>query len=65
MAATAQDGLNQSPERLRELAKREHWEGTPLATAYQSDRNAASAELNRLNTLHNSWKIDGLESPGG
>ncbi|WP_189149670.1 polymorphic toxin type 27 domain-containing protein [Streptomyces lacrimifluminis] len=65
MAATAKDGLNQSPERLRELAAREHWENTPLATAYKSDRDAALVELNRLDALHNSWKISGLETPGG
>ncbi|MFI6418261.1 polymorphic toxin type 27 domain-containing protein [Streptomyces sp. NPDC050842] len=65
MAATAQDGLNQSPERLRELADREYWEGTPLATAYTSDRDAALVELNRLDALHTSWKITGLETPGG
>lgn len=65
MAATAKDGLNQTPERLRQLANRQHWEETPLATAYQTDHDAAGAELNRLNTLHDSWKIVGLESPGG
>ncbi|WP_237540081.1 MULTISPECIES: RICIN domain-containing protein, partial [unclassified Streptomyces] len=65
MAATAKDGLNQSPERLRELADRDFWEDTPLATAYESDRDAAHAELNRLNDLHDSWKITGLETPGG
>lgn len=65
MAATAKDGLNQSPERLRVLADRAHWENTPLATAYQSDRDAALVELNRLDALHDSWKISGLETPGG
>ncbi|MER6237622.1 nucleic acid/nucleotide deaminase domain-containing protein [Streptomyces clavifer] len=65
MAASAKDGLNQSPERLRELADRHYWEDTPLATAYESDRDAALAELDRLNALHNSWKITGLEQPGG
>ncbi|MGC5532450.1 polymorphic toxin type 27 domain-containing protein [Streptomyces sp. SR-10] len=65
MAATAKDGLNQSPERLRELADRHYWEKTPLAAAYQADKDAASAELDRLHALHDSWKITGLESPGG
>ncbi|MGW1104262.1 nucleic acid/nucleotide deaminase domain-containing protein [Streptomyces sp. NPDC002540] len=65
MAATAKEGLNQSPERLRELADRDYWEDTPLATAYQSDRDAALAELHRLDALHDSWKISGLETPGG
>ncbi|QXQ95295.1 nucleic acid/nucleotide deaminase domain-containing protein [Streptomyces sp. WY228] len=65
MAATAKDGLNQSPERLRELADRNYWKDTPLGAAYQSDKDVAIAELNRLNALHDSWKITGLESPGG
>ncbi|WP_435972325.1 polymorphic toxin type 27 domain-containing protein [Streptomyces sp. Qhu_M48] len=65
MAATAKDGLNQTPERLRELADRDYWKNTPLAAAYESDRAAALAELDRLNALHDSWKITGLETPGG
>ncbi|WP_158688338.1 hypothetical protein, partial [Streptomyces baarnensis] len=48
MAATAKDGLNQSPERLRELADRNYWKDTPLGAAYQSDKDVAIAELNRL-----------------
>ncbi|MEV7116125.1 nucleic acid/nucleotide deaminase domain-containing protein [Streptomyces anulatus] len=65
MAAAAKDGLNQSPERLRELADRNYWRGTPLGAAYETDKDAAIAELNRLNALHDSWKITGLETPGG
>ncbi|WP_435883619.1 polymorphic toxin type 27 domain-containing protein [Streptomyces rubiginosohelvolus] len=65
MAAAAKDGLNQSPERLRELADRNYWRGTPLGAAYETDKAAAIAEVNRLNALHDSWKITGLESPGG
>ncbi|MEU3073469.1 polymorphic toxin type 27 domain-containing protein [Streptomyces laurentii] len=65
MAASAKDALNQSPARLRELADRDFWEDTPLATAYQTDQDAALADLNRLDTLHNSWKITGLTTPGG
>ncbi|MFF5774353.1 hypothetical protein ACFY8V_30315 [Streptomyces californicus] len=65
MAATAKDGLNQSPERLRELADRNYWSGTPLGAAYQTDKDVADAELERLNALHDSWKIPGLETPGG
>ncbi|MEU9581510.1 RICIN domain-containing protein [Streptomyces chilikensis] len=65
MAATAKDALNQSPERLRELANRDYWENTPLATAYQSDKDAANAELSRISALHDSWKITGLTTPGG
>ncbi|MGW6720494.1 nucleic acid/nucleotide deaminase domain-containing protein [Streptomyces sp. NPDC054995] len=65
MAATAKDGLSQSPERLRELADRNYWRGTPLGAAYETDKDAAIAEVKRLNALHNSWKITGLETPGG
>ncbi|WP_353947008.1 RICIN domain-containing protein [Streptomyces sp. HUAS MG91] len=65
MATTAKDGLNQTPEKLRQLADRQYWEETPLATAYKSDKDAALAELNRLDALHDSWKISGLETPGG
>ncbi|NEA63819.1 virulence factor [Streptomyces sp. SID12488] len=65
MASTAKEALNQSPEGLRELADRDRWEDTPLAIAYESDRDAARAELDRLHVLHNSWKIYGLETPGG
>ncbi|MFI7287696.1 RICIN domain-containing protein [Streptomyces anulatus] len=65
MATTAKDGLNQTPERLRELADRDFWEDTPLAAAYTSDKDAASTELDRLHALHDSWKISGLETPGG
>lgn len=65
MAVTAKDGLNQTPERLRELANRQYWQETPLGTAYQTDRDAALAELDRLNALRDSWNIVGLETPGG
>ncbi len=65
MAATAKDGLNQGPERLRELADRNYWSGTPLGAAYETDKDVADAELERLNALHDSWKITGLETPGG
>ncbi|MFD3976030.1 nucleic acid/nucleotide deaminase domain-containing protein [Streptomyces cyaneofuscatus] len=65
MSATAKDGLNQSPERLRELADRNYWRGTPLGAAYQTDKDVADVELKRLHTLQDSWTITGLESPGG
>lgn len=41
MATTAQDGLNQPADKLHTLADRKNWEKTPLATAYQTDRDAA------------------------
>ncbi|MEU2906384.1 RICIN domain-containing protein [Streptomyces globisporus] len=67
MAATAQSGLDQTPEKLRELADRHHWEDTPLATAYQSDRDAALKELDALHALRDGWQkpLQGLTNPAG
>ncbi|WP_436841724.1 polymorphic toxin type 27 domain-containing protein [Streptomyces cyaneofuscatus] len=65
MAATAKDGLNQTPERLRELADRNYWRDTPLGAAYQKDKDLANVELSRLHALRDSWDIVGLETPGG
>ncbi|MGX4690371.1 RICIN domain-containing protein [Streptomyces sp. JNUCC 63] len=67
MVQTAQAGLNQPPDRLRELADREYWQGTPLATAYTKDRDAASKELDALHALRDNWKkpLDGLTTPAG
>ncbi|MER7406591.1 RICIN domain-containing protein [Streptomyces sp. NPDC000070] len=67
MAATAQDGLNQPPDKLHALANRDHWEETPLAVAYQRDTDAAWKELDALNKQLGEWgkPLDGLEQPGG
>ncbi|MFJ8359837.1 RICIN domain-containing protein [Streptomyces sp. NPDC093984] len=67
MAATAQDGLNQSADKLRVLANREHWEQTPLSVAYQKDRDAASKEMDDLSAQREQWgkPLDGLVTPGG
>ncbi|MGX5214883.1 RICIN domain-containing protein [Streptomyces violaceus] len=67
MAATAQDGLNQPPDRLHALANPEYWEDTPLAVAYQRDKDAAWKELDALNGRLVEWgkPLDGLEQPGG
>ncbi|GGY22873.1 hypothetical protein GCM10010384_32400 [Streptomyces djakartensis] len=67
MAATAQDGLNQPPDKLHALANRDYWEDTPLATAYQRDRDAAEKELDAAFALRDEWSkpLDGLETPGG
>ncbi|WP_425584718.1 RICIN domain-containing protein [Streptomyces vastus] len=67
MAATAQDGLNQTPDKLHALADREHWENTPLAQAYQKDRDAAGKELGALHALRNGWQkpLGGLTTPAG
>ncbi|MGX1625764.1 RICIN domain-containing protein [Streptomyces sp. NPDC055506] len=67
MATTAQDGLNQTPAKLRELANRDNWENTPLSAAYQKDKDAASKELNALNALRDGWgkPLTGLTTPAG
>ncbi|MCZ4511129.1 RICIN domain-containing protein [Streptomyces sp. ActVer] len=67
MATTAQDGLNQSPAQLRALAERVYWQNTPLAQAYDKDRDAAGTELNALRALRDGWKkpLDGLTTPAG
>ncbi|MER6030799.1 RICIN domain-containing protein [Streptomyces sp. NPDC001851] len=67
MAATAQDGLNQPADKLHVLANREYWQKTPLAVAYQKDRDAASKEMDGLDALRNGWQkpLEGLATPGG
>ncbi|WP_193504736.1 RICIN domain-containing protein [Streptomyces coeruleorubidus] len=67
MAATAQDGLNQPPDKLHALANPEHWEDTPLALAYQRDKDEAWKELDALDSRLGEWgkPLDGLEQPGG
>ncbi|MET7729686.1 virulence factor, partial [Streptomyces mirabilis] len=67
MATTAQDGLNQPADRLHTLADRKNWEKTPLATAYQTDRDAAGKELDALHALRDGWRkpLEGLTNPAG
>ncbi|MFI6200524.1 RICIN domain-containing protein [Streptomyces phaeochromogenes] len=67
MATTAQDGLNRSPDQLRTLAERVYWQNTPLAQAYDKDRETAGTEQNALRALRDGWKkpLDGLTTPAG
>ncbi|MEV6947325.1 RICIN domain-containing protein [Streptomyces sp. NPDC051172] len=67
MAATAQDGLNQPADKLHVLANREHWDKTPLAVAYQKDRDAASKQMDDLAAQRDGWKkpLEGLATPDG
>ncbi|MFF7565542.1 ricin-type beta-trefoil lectin domain protein [Streptomyces pseudovenezuelae] len=67
MATTAQDALNQPQDKLHTLADRAHWEQTPLATAYQKDRDLSARELDTIDALRDTWKVpvDGLTTPAG
>ncbi|MFF4331445.1 ricin-type beta-trefoil lectin domain protein [Streptomyces sp. NPDC001591] len=67
MAQVAQDGLNQPQDKLHVLADRKHWEQTPLAAAYQKDRDAANSALAALNSSRDSWQkpLAGLTTPAG
>ncbi|MET9759795.1 RICIN domain-containing protein [Streptomyces sp. NPDC006372] len=67
MTAIAQDGLNQPSDKLHALADRKYWEDTPLAVAFQRDRDAAWKELDAAYALRDEWAkpLDGLETPGG
>ncbi|MFJ5812131.1 RICIN domain-containing protein [Streptomyces sp. NPDC093093] len=67
MVQTAQDGLNQPQDKLHVLADRNHWEQTPLAAAYEKDRDAASAAMTALNATRDGWKqpLAGLDTPAG
>ncbi|MFF4018365.1 RICIN domain-containing protein [Streptomyces sp. NPDC001843] len=67
MAATAKDGLNQPPDKLHVLANRQHWEQTPLATAFETDKDEARKEIDALSALEDGWDkpLAGLDPPAG
>jgi hypothetical protein len=67
MFTTAQDGLNQSPDKLHVAANQEYWNDTPLSTAYQKDRDAALSEGDQLYARLQVWQkpVSGLPTPGG
>ena len=67
MYTTAQDGLNQTPDKLRTTADREYWNTTPLATAFDQDKAVADKEGDALNAYVDAWKkpLEGLSTPGG
>ncbi|MFF4448767.1 ricin-type beta-trefoil lectin domain protein [Streptomyces sp. NPDC001502] len=67
MAQVAQDGLSQPQDKLHVLADRKRWEQTPLAAAYQKDKDAASSAMTAISSLRDTWKkpLEGLTTPGG
>ncbi|MFJ8104203.1 ricin-type beta-trefoil lectin domain protein [Streptomyces sp. NPDC096132] len=65
MSAVAQDGLNQTPDKLHTAADRAYWNDTPLSTTFQQDRDAASKEGTALHDHVRDWSISGLSTPGG
>ncbi|WP_425584774.1 ricin-type beta-trefoil lectin domain protein [Streptomyces vastus] len=67
MFSTAQDALNQTPDKLHTAANRERWTDTPLAKAFDTDKAAADKEGTALNAYVDKWKkpLDGLSTPDG
>ncbi|WP_406216663.1 ricin-type beta-trefoil lectin domain protein [Streptomyces canus] len=65
MFGVAQDGLNQTPDKLHTAANREYWNTTPLSTAFQQDRDAADKEGSALYDHIRDFEISGLSTPGG
>ncbi|WP_105974366.1 RICIN domain-containing protein [Streptomyces geranii] len=67
MFTTAQNALDQTPDKLRTAANREYWNDTPLATAFKQDKAAADKEGDALYARLQEWKkpVAGLPTPGG
>ncbi|MEU9430797.1 ricin-type beta-trefoil lectin domain protein, partial [Streptomyces sp. NPDC048342] len=67
MFSTAQDALDQTPDKLHTAANREYWNTTALSTAYDQDKAAASKEVVALHDRISEWKkpVSGLPAPGG
>ncbi|WP_030321165.1 RICIN domain-containing protein [Streptomyces sp. NRRL B-3229] len=65
MFGVAQDGLNQTPDKLHTAANRSYWETTPLSTAFEQDRDAANKEGSALYDHIRDFQISGLPQPGG
>ncbi|MFF3376511.1 polymorphic toxin type 27 domain-containing protein [Streptomyces sp. NPDC002680] len=67
MFTTAQDALNQTPDKLHTAANRERWNDTPLAKAFDQDKDAAGTENSALRARPGEWKkpLSGLSYPGG
>ncbi|MGW7545435.1 RICIN domain-containing protein [Streptomyces sp. NPDC054770] len=67
MFGTAQDGLDQTPDKLHTAANREYWNTTPLSTAYDKDKDTADKAGDALDAYVDVWKkpLDGLSTPAG
>jgi hypothetical protein len=67
MYGFAQDALNQTPQKLRELATLDGAFDGPLRQAHEKDRSDWSATWERLHARRDAWEkpLDGLETPGG
>ena len=65
MFGVAQDGLNQTPDKLHAAANREYWNTTPLSTAFKQDRDATDKEGSALHDHIRDFQISGLPTPGG
>ncbi|MFF7169831.1 ricin-type beta-trefoil lectin domain protein [Streptomyces pseudovenezuelae] len=67
MYGLAQDALNQTPERLRELAAMDGAFDGPLRQAHEKDESAWKANWERLLANRNAWEkpLDGLTTPHG
>ncbi|MGC0340321.1 ricin-type beta-trefoil lectin domain protein [Streptomyces sp. SLBN-8D4] len=65
MFGVAQDGLNQTPDKLHTAANRQYWETTPLSTAFKQDRDAADKEGSALYDHIRDFQISGLPTPSG
>ncbi|MER6121997.1 ricin-type beta-trefoil lectin domain protein [Streptomyces sp. NPDC001795] len=67
MFGTAQDALNQTPDKLHTAANREYWKDTPLSKAFDQDKAAADKEGSALHDHVTDWQapLDGLSTPAG
>ncbi|MEV6171114.1 ricin-type beta-trefoil lectin domain protein [Streptomyces sp. NPDC051954] len=67
MYGFAQDALNQTPQKLRELATLDGALDGPLRRAHEKDRADWKATWERLHARRDAWEkpLDGLETPGG
>ncbi|MER5600568.1 RICIN domain-containing protein, partial [Streptomyces sp. NPDC002265] len=67
MYSFAQNALNQTPEKLRELAALDESFDGPLHHAYDQDRSDSSAASKRRDSSKAAWEkpLDGLATPGG